>query len=100
MDSRFKCARNRGVFSGIDSDLSRLSTHIFVLFLFAFFGMAHFTNQIYWLFMGTYMKGIDEGGVAGSRDGHPEGKIARQCISHGWTSYEEQLMGRGTWEAR
>ena len=62
--------------------------------------MAHFTNQIYWLFMGTYMKGVDEGGVAGGRDGHPEGKIAGQCISHGQASYEEQLMGRGTQEAR
>src|ERR1700743_34057 len=100
MDSRFKCAGNRGIFSGIDSDLSRLSTHIFILFLFAFFGTAHFTNQIYWLFMGTYMKGIDEGGVAGGRNGHPEGKIAGRCISHGRASYEEQLMGRGAREAR
>ena len=50
--------------------------------------------------MGTYMKGIDEGGVAGGWDGHPEGKIAGECISHGWASYEEQLMGRGAWEAR
>ena len=31
--------------------------------------------------MGTYMKGIDEGGVTGGQDGHPEGKIARRCIS-------------------
>ena len=50
--------------------------------------------------MGTYMKGIDEGGVAGGRDGHPEGKIAGRCISHGRASYEEQLMGRGSREAR
>ena len=62
--------------------------------------MAHFINQIYWLFMGTYIKEIDEGGVTGGWDGHPEGKIARWCISHGQASYEEQLMGRGAWEAR
>ena len=100
MNSRFSYARNRGIFSGIVSNLCGLSTHLFILFLFAFFGMAHFTDQIYWLFMGTYIKGIDEGGVAGGWDGHPEGNIAGGCISHDWASYKEQLMGRGAWEAR
>ena len=49
---------------------------------------------------GYMQKGIDEGGVAGGQDRHPEGKIAGGCISHGQASYEEQLMGRGTREAR
>ena len=49
---------------------------------------------------GYIQKGIDEGGVPGGWDRHPEGKIARGCISHGRASYKEQLMGRGAWEAR
>ena len=51
---------------------------------------------IYWYIQ----KGIDAVGVAGGRDGHPEEKIARGCISHGWASYKGHLMERGTWEAR
>ena len=48
---------------------------------------------------GYIQKGIDEVGVARGRDGHPEGKIAGESISHGWASYEEQLMGGGAQEA-
>ena len=59
MNSRLNCAGNCTIFSGIDNNLCRLSTHIFILLLFAFFGMAYFTNQIYLLYIGAYIKAIN-----------------------------------------
>ena len=37
----------------------------------------------------TYIKGVNKGGVAGGRDGYPEGEIAGGRISHGWASSQK-----------
>ena len=80
---RLNCAGNRDIFSGINSDLCKLSNHIFFVFLFTLFWAVHFTNHIYWLYIGTNIEGIHKGQVVGGWDGYLEGEIARGSISHG-----------------
>ena len=73
---------------------------IFLSYFYSHFCGRHILQIKYIAIYGYIQKGIDAVGVAGGRDGHPEEKIAEGCISHGRASYEGQLMGRGTQEAR
>ena len=44
---RAQLCRELWDFNEINSDLCRLSNHVFFIFLFAFFRIAYFTNKIY-----------------------------------------------------
>ena len=84
MDSGLNYSGNCAVFSGINSDMCRLSNHTFFVFLFAFLWNHTFYKSNILVVNNAYIKGINKGGVAGR---YPEGKIARGNISHSQASY-------------